>query len=55
VATDAVLFAVPTACTCAYDGTVYSAIQDVVEPRLRGASVTLYFLQGISSAPRSAR
>ena len=43
MATDTVLFAVLTACTCAYDGTVYSPIQDVVEPRLRGASVALYF------------
>jgi MFS family permease len=39
----AVLIAVMTASTYIYYASVYSAIQDVVEPRLRGASVALYF------------
>jgi MFS family permease len=39
----AVLTAVMTASTYIYYATVYSSIQDVVEPRLRGASVALYF------------
>lgn len=43
VAPYAVLLAVMTASTYIYYATVYSAIQDVVEPRLRGASVALYF------------
>ena len=43
VTTYAVLLAVMTASTYIYYATVYSAIQDVVEPRLRGASVALYF------------
>ncbi len=39
----AVLIAVMTASTYVYYATVYSALQDVVEPRLRGASIALYF------------
>jgi MFS family permease len=38
-----VLLGVMTASSYMYYATVYSAIQDVVEPRLRGASVALYF------------
>ncbi len=38
-----VLIAIMTASTYIYYATVYSALQDVVEPRLRGASVALYF------------
>jgi MFS family permease len=41
--TYAVLMSVMTAATYMYYATVYSALQDVVEPRLRGASVALYF------------
>ena len=43
VTTYAVLMGIMTASTYIYYATVYSAIQDVVEPRLRGASVALYF------------
>ena len=43
VTTYAVLMGTMTASTYIYYATVYSAIQDVVEPRLRGASVALYF------------
>ncbi len=43
VAIYAGLIAIMTASTYIYYATVYSAIQDVVEPRLRGASVALYF------------
>lgn len=43
VLTYAVLMSITTASTYIYYATVYSAIQDVVEPRLRGASVALYF------------
>lgn len=39
----ALLMAVMTIMTFVYYATVYSAIQDVVEPRLRGAAVALYF------------
>ncbi|MBX9928125.1 MAG: MFS transporter [Gemmatimonadaceae bacterium] len=39
----AILLAVMTASSYIYYASVYSAIQDVVEPRLRGASVALYF------------
>ncbi|MBX7118853.1 MAG: MFS transporter [Gemmatimonadaceae bacterium] len=37
------LMSVMTASSYIYYATVYSALQDVVEPRLRGASVALYF------------
>jgi len=39
----AVLMGVMTATSYMYYATVYSALQDVVEPRLRGAAVALYF------------
>lgn len=37
------LIALVTALTYIYYATIYSAIQDVVEPRLRGAAVAMYF------------
>ncbi len=43
VALYAVLISVMTVTTYIYYASVYSAIQDVVEPRLRGAAVALYF------------
>jgi MFS family permease len=43
VAVYAVLLAIMTAAAYVYYASVYSAMQDVVEPRLRGASVALYF------------
>ena len=39
----AALFAAVTAVAYIYYATIYSAIQDVVAPRLRGAAVALYF------------
>ena len=39
----ALLIGAMTVLTAIYFATVYSAIQDVVEPRLRGAAVSLYF------------
>ena len=44
VNTFALLMAASSACTFVYYATVYSAIQDVVPPRLRGTAVSLYFL-----------
>jgi MFS family permease len=44
VNTFAILMAASSACTFVYYSTVYSAIQDVVPPRLRGTAVSLYFL-----------
>jgi MFS family permease len=44
VATFAVLMGVSSACTFVYYATVYTAIQDVVSPHLRGTAVSLYFL-----------
>jgi MFS family permease len=38
-----ILMAASSACTFVYYATVYSAIQDVVAPRLRGTAVALYF------------
>ncbi|HKU13190.1 MAG TPA: MFS transporter [Steroidobacteraceae bacterium] len=38
-----ILMAASSACTFVYYATVYSAIQDVVPPRLRGTAVALYF------------
>lgn len=43
VMTFAILMGMSTALTFAYYSTVYSAIQDVVQPRLRGTAVSLYF------------
>jgi MFS family permease len=43
VVTFATLMGMMTASTYIYYAMVYSAIQDVVEPRLRGAAVALYF------------
>ncbi len=43
VAMYAVLMSAMTVLTFIYYATVYSAIQDVVEPRLRGSAVALYF------------
>lgn len=40
----AILISTASACTFIYYATVYSAIQDVVEPQLRGTAVSLYFL-----------
>ena len=39
----AILMGIMTAASYIYYASVYSALQDVVEPRLRGASVALYF------------
>lgn len=39
-----ILMAASSACTFVYYSTVYSAIQDVVPPSLRGTAVSLYFL-----------
>jgi MFS family permease len=44
VNTFAMLMAGSSACTFIYYATVYSAIQDVVPPRLRGTAVSLYFV-----------
>jgi MFS family permease len=44
VNTFALLMAGSSACTFVYYATVYSAIQDVVPPHLRGTAVSLYFL-----------
>jgi predicted MFS family arabinose efflux permease len=44
VNTFAVLMAASSACTFIYYATVYSAIQDVVRPQLRGTAVALYFV-----------
>jgi MFS family permease len=44
VKTFALLMAASSACTFVYYSTVYSAIQDVVPPQLRGTAVSLYFL-----------
>ena len=44
VNTFALLMGASSACTFVYYATVYSAIQDVVPPRLRGTAVSLYFL-----------
>lgn len=38
-----ILMGASSACTFVYYSTVYSAIQDVVPPRLRGTAVSLYF------------
>ena len=38
-----ILMAASSACTFVYYSTVYSAIQDVVPPHLRGTAVSLYF------------
>jgi MFS family permease len=38
-----ILMGMSSACTFVYYSTVYSAIQDVVPPRLRGTAVSLYF------------
>jgi MFS family permease len=38
-----ILMAASSACTFVYYSTVYSAIQDVVPPQLRGTAVSLYF------------
>ena len=43
VAMFAALMGTMTVLTMMYYATVYSAIQDIVEPRLRGAAVALYF------------
>jgi predicted MFS family arabinose efflux permease len=43
VGTFALLMGTATALSFVYYSTVYSAIQDVVEPRLRGTAVALYF------------
>jgi len=43
VATFTLFMAASSAMTFVYYSTVYSAIQDVVEPRLRGTAVSLYF------------
>lgn len=43
VTTYAVLMGVMTTSTYIYYASVYSAIHDVVEPRLRGAAIALYF------------
>lgn len=39
----AVYMAIATTCMCVYYPTVYSAIQDVVPPHLRGTAVAMYF------------
>ncbi|HEX7114792.1 MAG TPA: MFS transporter [Steroidobacter sp.] len=44
IALFALLMATSSACTFVYYSTVYSAIQDVVPPLLRGTAVSLYFL-----------
>ena len=44
VNTFALLMAASSACTFVYYSTVYSAIQDVVPPQLRGTAVALYFV-----------
>ncbi|HEY7639853.1 MAG TPA: MFS transporter [Steroidobacteraceae bacterium] len=44
VNTFAMLMAGSSACTFIYYATVYSAIQDVVPPQLRGTAVALYFV-----------
>jgi MFS family permease len=44
VNTFALLMAASSACTFIYYATVYSAIQDVVQPQLRGTAVALYFV-----------
>jgi MFS family permease len=43
VAVFTVLMGASSVCTFVYYSTVYSAIQDVVPPRLRGTAVSLYF------------
>jgi MFS family permease len=43
VAVFTILMGASSACTFVYYSTVYSAIQDVVPPRLRGTAVSLYF------------
>jgi predicted MFS family arabinose efflux permease len=44
VAVFAILMGASSACTFVYYATVYSAIQDVVAPQLRGTAVSVYFL-----------